>query len=135
MNTAKQQIIQFITTHFTAVKGIYLFGSQADRTVHSESDYDIAFLLEKPKAIDPVKLFNLKADLARILGADVDLVDLQTAKTDFRFVIISTAERIFCSDLYFCEFFEMTTYSMYQRLEEERKYIIEDIKKRGTIYG
>ena len=86
--------------------------------------------MEKPKAIDPVLLFNLSADLGRILGAaDVDLVDLQAAKTDFRFVIISTAKRIFCSDLYFCQFFEMTTYYMYQRLEEERKHIVEDVKK------
>lgn len=29
----------------------------------------------------------------------------------------------------------MTTYSMYQYFEEGRRLIIEDIKKRGTVYA
>lgn len=70
-----------------------------------------------------------------MLSADVDLVNLQQANIDFRFIIVSTAKRIFCADRTFCDNFEMITYSMYQYFEEERKPIIEDIKKRGRIYG
>lgn len=135
MNSEYKKIIQFITGHFTDVKGVYLFGSQVDGFATSKSDYDIALLFKEPEATDPMLLFESKIGLERILGVDVDLIDLQAAKTDFRFVIVSTAKRIFCNDLAFCQFFEMTTYSMYQRLEEERKYIIEDVKKRGTVYG
>lgn len=130
-----QQITSFLKYKLPSIKGIYLFGSYADGTANSESDVDIAFLLEKPEKLDSYFLFSLADELGSLLTRDVDLVDLQNTSIDFRFVIISCGKRIFCSDKAFCDTFEMTTYSMYLRFEEERKPIIEDIKKRGRIYG
>ena len=131
----EQQIVRFLKEKIPGLMGIYLFGSQADGTANADSDFDVAYLTERPEKRDALANFHLAVELGTLLGGSVDLIDLQNASTDFRFVIISTGKRLFCSSEYFCDFFEMTAYSMYQRFEEERKPIIEDIKKRGSIYG
>ena len=75
-------------------------------------------------------------ELSGLLNIEaVDLVGLQEASTDFRFVIVSTGQRIYCSDRTYCDTFDMIAYSMYQRLELERREIVEAVKKRGRIYG
>lgn len=129
-------VTAFLTQRLPALKGIYLFGSRAKGEERPDSDYDFAFLQEWGHAPSPLERLQLANELAQLLGGpDVDLIDLQTADTDLRFVILSTAERIHCSDVYYCDFFELTAYSMYQRLELERRDIVEDVKKRGYIYG
>lgn len=131
----EKDIIRFLSSNLPKLRGIYLFGSHADGTARKESDFDIGFLLEYPGKLNASELFSLSNELARQLSADVDLVDLRQTNIDFRFVIVSTGKRIFCNDETLCDTFEMITYSMYQRFEEERKPIIQAIKKRGRIYG
>ena len=53
----------------------------------------------------------------------------------FRFVIVSSGQRIYCNDRAYSDTFDMIAYSMYQRLELERREIVEAVKKRGSIYG
>ncbi|MDX2133274.1 MAG: nucleotidyltransferase domain-containing protein [Saprospiraceae bacterium] len=132
----RQTIVDFLRERIPGVVGVYLFGSQANGTARPDSDYDVAFLLPAPnESPDPYNRFLLGADLGDLLNQPVDLIDLQQAKTDFRFQIISTAERIFCADKTTCDTFEMLAYSMYQRLELERRDIVEAVKKRGSVYG
>lgn len=133
--TQSAQITEFLSREIPGLMGVYLFGSRAGGTANAESDFDIAILTERPGMLDGMRRFELGLELGEILGSTVDMVDLQAAQTDFRFVIISTSERIYCRDTYFCDFFEMTAYSMYQDLELFRREIIEDIKKRGSVYG
>ena len=128
-------IVAFLTERVPNLKGIYLFGSRADGTARADSDFDIAVLTDRMTLLTAMQLFELAVELSALLGADVDLIDFKNVKIDFQFVIISTAKRLFCSDKTACETFEMLTYSMSQRFEEERKFIIQDIKKRGRIYG
>ena len=135
MMDLETKIIDHLSANLTGIKGIYLFGSRADGSAGPDSDVDIAVITEFSNRLNPVDLFDHKINLSGQLGIPVDLIDLQNAQTDLRFVIISTAKRIYCSDPYFCDFFEMTAISMYQNLEEERKEIIEAVKKRGKIYG
>lgn len=128
-------IIQLLTEQLPKLQGVYLFGSQADGTARAGSDYDIAFLVEWGHSPSRRELWKLSLLLAKQLRVDyVDLIDLQNASTVFRFEIVSTGERIFTKDEDFCATFEMTAYSMYQRLNFERREILEDIKKRGYIY-
>lgn len=136
MNDAKYaHITALLCQQAPSLMGIYLFGSRANGAAHAHSDYDIAVLTEKPGMLDGMRRLALAAELSEILGKPVDLIDLQAAPTDLRFVIISTARRLYCKDKYFCDFFEMTVYSMYQDLELFRRHIISDIKQRGTVYG
>jgi predicted nucleotidyltransferase len=131
-----ESIMRFLTEQLPSVLGIYLFGSQADGSARPDSDWDIAFLLSAPAdSPEPYTLFLMAVELGEHLGQTVDLVDLHQTKTDFRFQIISTAQRIYCADRTACDSFEMVTYSMYQRFEEERKDIVEAVKNRGSVYG
>ncbi len=131
----KQQITEFLSREVPGLMGVYLFGSRAGGTANAESDFDIAVLTEKPGMLNGMRRFDLAFELGEMLGNAVDVVDLQAAQTDLRFVIISTSKRIYCREKYFCDFFEMTAYSMYQDFELFRRDIIADIKKRGTVYG
>ena len=135
MNT-EARIIDLLHLHFPALQGVYLFGSRADGTSRAGSDYDIAFLNKSgTPELGAIDRFDLATSIGIKTEAEVDLVDLHHASTDFQFQIVSKGNRIFCADKTYCDFFDMTVYSMYQRLEEERKGIIEAVKKRGFIYG
>ena len=131
-----QQIISFLSGRMPALKGIYLFGSRAEGRARPDSDVDIAFLVEWGHSPTAMQRWEWRTELSALLQVEaVDLVDLQEASTDFRFVIVSTGLRIYCNDQAYCDTFDMTSYSMYQRLELERREIVEEIKKRGRVYG
>ena len=130
----EEQIIQILSAAIPNLEGIYLFGSYASGAATAGSDVDLAFLSDHP-SVDPLRRWKLQEQLAGFLNKDVDLIDLQTATTVLRFEIITAGRRIFCPDEYFCDSFEMVAYSMYQHLQEERKEILEDIFKRGSVYG
>lgn len=133
---ANQHIVTFLSERLPALKGIYLFGSRAEGRARPDSDVDIAFLVEWGHSPTALQRWEWAVELSGLLGIDAaDLVDLQEANTDFRFVIVSTGKRIYCSDRAYCDTFDMIAYSMYQRLELERREIVEAVKKRGRIYG
>jgi uncharacterized protein len=61
----------------------YLFGSRAAGTARPDSDHDVAVLFAAP---DPPldATVRLGADLARVLGTPVDVVDLDRATLELR---------------------------------------------------
>ena len=129
----EQTIIEILKSHFPTLKGIYLFGSQVNpKEVHSESDYDIAFLLEKT-INDNWERFLISQELARALKAEVDLVDLQSANTVLRFQVVNYGKRIYAADEYYCDYFDMIAISMYQDFLFQRRDLFETIKRRGQI--
>ena len=122
-----EQIIHHLQEHIPHLEAIYLFGSQADQTSHAHSDVDIAFLCDKE--LDTVRLWTISNALAFELKIDVDLIDLKMTNTIFRVQILSTAKRIYCSNIPKTEAFESLAYSFYIRFKEERKAIEEQIIK------
>ena len=69
----ESKIISLLTSTAN-VKAIYLYGSIITEYFNSESDIDIAVLLDKK--IDSLELFELNSSLAKELGKDIDLVQL-----------------------------------------------------------
>ncbi len=120
---------------FPGLQGAYLYGSRAQGYAGSDSDVDLGLLWPFGKSPTAVELFGFANQLEDLLGASVDLVDMRQTNTVMQFQILTTGERILCLDEYACAEFEMVCYSMYQRLEEERKYIMQDILDRGSVYG
>ena len=114
------------------LKAIYWFGSLAQGSAPLKGDLDWAVLFSKPAPAEP--LWNLSAKIASEIHKDVDLVDLKRASTVFQMQVVSTGKRIYCADQKFCELFEDLVSSKYLFLNEERRFILEDIQKRGTIY-
>lgn len=112
---------------------MYRFGSSVEGNTHADSDIDLAVL--PPQRLDPVRRFDLQEHFAIALRHDVDLVDLRAASTVMRLQIVSRGVLLACFDRAETDRFEMYTYSAYARLNEERRAILEQIERDGTVYG
>jgi len=124
-----QKIIRERIPNITA---IYLFGSKNTDYENIESDIDLAFLCLNKTEYKIIR--DTKFELESQLNSDIDLIDLFSADTVFRFQILHTGKRVFCGNLELAEQFESLCFSMYVRFEEERQEIINDIKARGSVY-
>lgn len=131
--TLTHKIINTIQHHMADVIAIYLFGSAETKYETPDSDVDIAILA--PRKISAETRDALIDILISVLHKDkIDLIDLKNAPTVLKFQIIMNGKRIFCSNKYEADSFEMYTFSDYVRLNEARRGILEAIKKRGSIF-
>lgn len=118
---------------FPGLVAVYRFGSFGTDYERPDSDLDLAVYAGAPLPV--VGLWGAAQELAAVVGRDVDIVDLATASTVMRSQVIHGGERIYCADGPACETFENYVYSSYARLNEERREILQDILRRGSVYG
>ncbi|NGX32629.1 MAG: hypothetical protein K1060chlam4_00679 [Candidatus Anoxychlamydiales bacterium] len=111
---------------------IYVFGSYATKTENEKSDLDLAILCNQE--IDKKNLWDISQKIASVANTEIDLIDLLDASTVFAFQIINESKIIYCLDEKKKTFFENKIDSMYLRLNDTRKDIIENIKKRKGVY-
>lgn len=128
-----ETIVQQICAQINDPIAIYLFGSRATGAVHDSSDIDIAVLPQKPLSTE--LRWDLQQELAIALKLDVDLVDLLSASTVMRLQVVSKGDLLFEGDAYKRAEFEMVTFSMYARFNQERREILDQVKREGRIYG
>ncbi len=115
------------------VAAVYLFGSRVRGQEGSGSDVDLAVLV--PRRMDPPARWSLQEDLAALLHADVDLVDLRSSSAVMRAQVIGTGELLLDRNPAERALFEMYALSDYARLNEERRAIMREVRERGTVYG
>ena len=127
------QLTSLLQKALPQIQAIYLFGSIAQGQSTPESDVDIAILC--PERLEPLHRWNLAQQLARELHRDVDLIDLQQASTVMRFQVVSTGERIYTQDENKMAWWELQAYQLYLTLNDDRRPILDEIQKTGTIYG
>lgn len=113
--------------------GVYVFGSEATQTSNAESDIDIAILARKPLTLS-LRL-SLAIELEEIAGQKVDLVDLRTVPLTLIMQVLEKGQPLLVKNKNAVALFETHAMSQYCLLNEERKEIIEDIQKRGSVYG
>ena len=128
----KQLIIDTLKQEIPELQALYLFGSQNDGSATKKSDVDIAYLTQQ--TLTSLERWDVSQKLASLLSLDVDLIELSTTNTIFRYQILSTAERIY-GDGYDVESFETLAYSFYLRFQEERKPIVDAIIKNKSVFG
>lgn len=73
--------------HGHGIELLVVFGSRARGTAAASSDLDVAVLREDGRRLTLLEIGGLAADLARLAGHDVDVVDLRAADTLVRFEI------------------------------------------------
>ena len=112
---------------------IYRFGSSVDGPLRADSDLDYAVLA--PQRLDPVARFDLQEELAARVRRSVDLVDLRSASTVMRMQVVSRGIHVDVRDLTGTDTFEIAVYAAYARLNEERREILADIARHGTVHG
>lgn len=127
------EIINVITNKLPKTQAIYLFGSQANGLVNANSDVDLAVLLpyDESKGLE-LLFFEIKAELDQLLKVNVDLVNLREASVVFSKEVLNNSKLIYCSDTQAKDSYEMYSMSLYQKLNDERKYILRDM---GVNYG
>ncbi len=128
----KQLIIDTLKQEIPKLQALYLFGSQNNGSATKKSDVDIAYLSQKP--LSSLERWDISQKLASLLSLDVDLIELSTTNTIFRYQILSTAERIYGTG-YEVESFETLAYSFYLRFQEERQPIVDEILKNKSVFG
>lgn len=129
----KELIVKTLLEQYPGLVTIYLFGSMAQENLVPRADLDLAILPRKP--LDSFKTWKIAQDLSILLHYEVDLIDLLKASTVMRVQVISKGICLYEGNKIEREKFEDHVYSAYARLNEERKEIIEDIKKKGKVYG
>ena len=128
----RNAILNLVQSRFPNLLALYAFGSRVTGQATSESDLDLAILVDGP--IDPYSTFLLAGEIAEIAGLEVDLVDLRAASTVMQHQIITTGERWWQRDSR-AALYEATILNMKTSLDEARAGLIGDILKRGSVYG
>ncbi len=132
LESEKKLIIDTLSSQIPDLQALYIFGSQSDDSATPKSDIDIAYL-SKTKLSD-VSRWNISQKLASLLSTDIDLVDIATTNTIFRYQIFSKGTRIYGVG-YEVESFETLAYSFYLRFKEERQPIVDEIYKNKSVLG
>ena len=129
-------IVSTVMRAHPATQAVYLFGSAATGDVLPTSDVDLALLLPhaEAKAVGSLALTALRVDLEHLLGCEVDLFSLREASTVFQKEIVYKGRRLVSTDGYAVAEFEMLVLSYYQKLNEERKELLEAFLETGRAY-
>ncbi len=112
---------------------IYLFGSFAKGEGREDSDIDVAIHVDGK--IDEYELFTLANELSFIVKRDVQLINLKNISTVFSAQIVGTREIIYSIEENKRIEYEIRAFKDYAKLNEERKVVLDAIKKDGKIYG
>ncbi len=131
------KLVTAIRLHFPAVQGIDLFGSFATASASTASDVDIALLLPHQIAKQNRNLYlsELHLALEKQLHRSVDLINLRLVSTVLQKQVIESGRLLDCQDQYAIAEFEMLTMSFYQKLNEERKEILQDFWETARAYN
>ena len=129
-------LVKHIVKRLPQTQAIYFFGSSGTDEERPDSDIDIAVLLPhlESKALDVLAFHELKFELAVMAGKDVDLLNLRAVSTVMQIEVISANRRVYTADEYAADEFEMVTCTLYQRLNEERREIVDEFLKTGRAY-
>lgn len=131
----RDKIVNVVLRHYPQAQGIYLFGSCVAGDSESGRDVDIALLLSPERAAEEKSLDMSPCAIAleRALSKDVDLLNARLVSTVFQKEIIG-GTLLYEGDSYAVAEFEMLVVSLYQKLNEERREILEDFLGAGRAY-
>lgn len=129
----KPETIQMLHEAIPNIDAIYVFGSRASGAATPTSDLDIA--VYTGTSVSTVDLWWLAQRVALIEGCDVDLVDLKRASTVLQYQIITTGTLIEVNNQLQTDLYEIFILRSYAELQRVRAPLLEDIKRRGSVYG
>ena len=119
-------------------QAIYLYGTWGTEHQRRDSDVDVGVLLpvETARVIDLWDWGLLSVEVARAAKVErADLVNLRDTSTMLCKEVIAAERRIYCADENATDEFEMLTLSFYQKLNDERRGIVESGLSSGRFYN
>ncbi|MDX9710022.1 MAG: nucleotidyltransferase domain-containing protein [Trichloromonas sp.] len=127
------KLVQALRSFFPDLLAVYRFGSWQTPAERPASDIDLAVLPARP--LDNVHRWEVAQRLSALAGRNVDLVDLLAASTVLRMQVVGHGVCLFRADENAVATFEDMVFSAYCRFNLERREILEDIRRRGNVYG
>jgi predicted nucleotidyltransferase len=129
-------IVEVIRQFYPDVQAVYLFGSYGTQYERRDSDVDIALLLPYPQSIKnpTLTLSPCCSALEVALSRTIDLINIRMVSTVFQNEILNSARVLFNRDQDVELYFEMMVLSSYQKLNEERKDILESFFQTKRAY-
>ena len=118
----EQKLIDFIKQKLPDLEILYLFGSYAKGNQTDKSDLDLAFSCGIK--MNNIERWQLAEDIAAFVDCDVDLIDLMATSTVMAYQIATTGKLLYSKNRQH-DWFVMTTMSMYQHLQDERRCILD----------
>jgi len=130
------KIVHIVLEHYPSTQAIYLFGTFGTPDERPDSDVDVAVLLppEDARRQPQLTLTACHCALTDALRRSVDLVNAGRVSTVFQKEIVQSGRLLFCSDENAVAEFEMLTLSLYEKLNEERKAILDSFEETGKAY-
>jgi predicted nucleotidyltransferase len=128
----KNAVVHTLQSRLPNLLAIYAFGSRVQGTAGPDSDLDLAVLVAG--YAEPLTLWTLAGDLADVAACPVDVLDLRAASTVMQYQVISTGQRWWAADGQ-AALYEVAILSEKTALDSARAGLLNDIQKRGTIYG
>ena len=130
-------IVHSILAAYPNAQAIYLYGTWGTADQRPDSDLDVAVLLppEVARAVAPSAWRGLAAEVALAARVErADVVNVRTASVILRKEVVAADRRIYCAAENAAAEFEMLTLSMYQKLNDERRGIVEGGLSSGRFY-
>lgn len=125
-------IVRTLQSRLPHLLAVYAFGSRVQGTAGPDSDLDLAVLVAG--YAEPLTLWTLAGELADVVTCPVDVLDLRAASTVMQYQVISTGQRWWARDGQ-AALYEAAILSEKTALDSARAGLLDDIRKRGTIYG
>jgi len=126
-------IVAALQAGLPGLRAAYRYGSAGSAYQRADSDIDLAVLADRRLSFD--ELSRLTVELMRLTGRDVDLNDLRQLPVTLRVQIVAAGCRLFATDIGAADEYAARTLSDYARLNEERREILADVRRRGSIHG
>lgn len=136
-DTQREEATDRIRTAFPDVQAIYVFGSVALHEDTASSDVDIGVLLPHAAAVrtGSLRFSDLRYELEAILRRTVDLANLRRVSIVLQKEVLATGNRVYTRDRRAAEEYEMLVLSLYGKLNEERREILEEFARTGRAYA
>ena len=128
----RDAIVQILQDRVPNLLAIYAFGSRVQGTAGAESDLDLAVLVAG--YAEPLALWQLAGELAELVGCPVDLLDLRAASTVMQHQVITGGQRWWAQAAQ-AALFEAAVLSEKTALDTARAGLLDDIRKKGKVYG
>jgi len=126
-------VVRILRESIPDLVAVYRFGSTVRGDMRASSDVDLAVLASA--ALEPVRRFELQERIAALLGKDVDLLDLRSASTVMRLQVVSRGIAIDGLRARERQAFEGEVLSAYARLNEERREVLERVRREKSVHG
>lgn len=135
-NEKTEFIVNTVRNHYPTVQGISLFGTYLTEDEWKDSDIDLALLLPRllAKEVGSLAVSDCRHALEDEFGKPVDLLNARLVSTVMQMQIVTTGRLLYTGDEYAVQEFEMLTFSYYQKLNEERREILEAFQATGRAY-